>query len=85
MLKMLPAALLLTIAALAFDAAPAQAQVNINIGRPAPQVVVVREVRPVKKYKAPKYKKGTVLLVPAAGPVYYESRGHGRGKGKGRH
>ncbi|SHI39073.1 hypothetical protein SAMN02745146_0738 [Hymenobacter daecheongensis DSM 21074] len=84
MLKAFPAAVLLTVAALGLSAAPAHAQININIGRPAPQYVVVRETRPVKKYKAPKYKKGAVLLVPA-GPVYYEPRGHGHGRGRGRH
>jgi hypothetical protein len=79
----------LTVAALALGTTSAQAQVTINIGRPAPQYVVVREARPVKKYKAPKYKKGAVLLVPAR-RVYYAPHGHGRhghgrGRGKGRH
>ncbi|GAA3945590.1 hypothetical protein [Hymenobacter algoricola] len=84
MLKAFPAAALLTLAALALSATPARAQININIGPPAPRYVVVHEARPVKKYKAPKYKKGTVLLVPA-GPAYYYGRGHGHGRGKGRH
>jgi hypothetical protein len=81
MLKALPTAFFV-LAALAFlDATPVQAQININIGTPPPQYVVVREVGPAKKWKGPKHKKGTVLLVPA-GPVYYESRGHGRGRGR---
>ncbi|UPL48933.1 hypothetical protein [Hymenobacter sublimis] len=87
MMKSFLAAALLTLAALALSPTSAQAQVSINIGRPAPQYVVVHEARPVKKYKAPKYKKGTVLLVPA-GPAYYAPRGghgHGHGRGKGRH
>jgi hypothetical protein len=79
--KAFPAAALLTLGALAWSAAPARAQININIGTPAPQYVVVHEVHPVKKPKGPKYKKGTVLLVPA-GPVYYAPRGRGRGHGK---
>lgn len=69
-------------AALALQATPAKAQININIGQPAPQYVVVHEVRSVKKYKAPKQKKGTVLLVPAQ-PVYVVPRGHGHGHGHG--
>ena len=88
----LSAAALLTLAALALTATPARAQININIGPPAPQYVVVREVRPAKKWKAPKHHKGAVLLVPAGpgyyaprGPVYYAPRGYGRGKGHGRH
>ena len=82
------AAASLTVAAFAFSTAPAHAQVTINIGRPAPQYVVVHEVHTVKKYKAPKCKKGAVMLVPAR-PVYYVPRehghGHGHGHGKGRH
>jgi len=79
------AAPLLTVAALALGSAPAHAQqININIGQPAPQYVVVREARPVRVYKAPKHKKGTVVLVPA-GPAYYAPRGNGHGHGKGRH
>ena len=92
MLKSLLVAAGLTVAALALSSTSAHAQVTINIGRPAPQYVVVREARPVKKYKhkAPKHKyyrpAGPVMLVPA-GPAYYAPRGngHGRGHGKGRH
>ncbi|KUG05837.1 hypothetical protein ASU33_00150 [Solirubrum puertoriconensis] len=81
---------LLAGAALAFSAAPARAQVTINIGRPAPPpVVVVREVHPVK-YKHKKhrhhYRAQPVMLVPAQ-PVYYGPKGghRGRGHGHGRH
>lgn len=89
MIKFFTAALTL-ITALALDSTPAQAQININIGQPAPQYVVVHEVRTVKKYKAPKHKKGAVLLVPAQ-PAYMvprgygNGRGHGHGHGKGQH
>ncbi|RYU81000.1 hypothetical protein [Hymenobacter persicinus] len=83
MLKAITAAACLTVAALALSATPARAQININIGPPAPQYVVVREARPVKKWKGPKYRKGAVLLVPA-GPAYYYDRGHGHGHGRGR-
>lgn len=81
MIKFFTAAFVL-VAALALDTTPAQAQININIGQPAPpQYVVVREVRTVKKYKAPK-PKGAVLLVPAQ-PVYLVPQGYGHGKGRG--
>ncbi|GAB3239249.1 hypothetical protein GCM10027346_32340 [Hymenobacter seoulensis] len=75
----------LTVAALVLSATSAQAQVNINIGTPAPRYVVVEKAHPVKA-RHPKYKKGTVLLVPAR-PVYYapKGHGHGHGRGKGRH
>ncbi|WP_324674336.1 hypothetical protein [Hymenobacter sp. GOD-10R] len=87
------AAASLTLAALAFGSAPAHAQqISINIGQPAPppRVVVVHEVQPVRVYKAPKYKRRAVMLVPA-GPAYYAPRdygrghGHGHGHGHGRH
>ncbi|QJX46644.1 hypothetical protein HMJ29_06710 [Hymenobacter taeanensis] len=91
MMKGFLAAAGLTVAALALSPTSAHAQVTINIGRPAPQYVVVREARPVKKYKykAPKHyyrPAGPVLLVPA-GPAYYgpPGHGHGHGRGKGRH
>ncbi|MBX0291716.1 hypothetical protein K3G63_14795 [Hymenobacter sp. HSC-4F20] len=96
MLKALPFAALLAGAALLLDAAPAQAQVTINIGRPAPPppVVVVREARPAKHWKHRRhyYQPRPVMLVPAQ-PVYYAPRGyghgskhgHGRGHGHGRH
>ncbi|TGE09479.1 hypothetical protein [Hymenobacter fodinae] len=92
MLKSFLAAAGLTITAVVLSATAAQAQVTINIGRPAPQYVVVREARPVKvkKYKAPKYyyQPRPVMLVPA-GPAYYgppgHGHGHGRGRGHGRH
>lgn len=93
MLKSFLAAAGLTVAALALSPTSAHAQVTINIGRPAPQYVVVREAHPVKKYKykAPKHyyrPAGPVMLVPAR-PVYYapsgHGHGHGHGKGKGRH
>ncbi|AYA37851.1 hypothetical protein D3Y59_12840 [Hymenobacter oligotrophus] len=72
---------------MAFSAAPARAQVTINIGRPAP--VVVREVDPVKyKYKKHRYysRPRPVMLVPAQ-PVYYGPKGghRSRGHGHGRH
>ncbi|RSK43747.1 hypothetical protein [Hymenobacter rigui] len=81
----LPAALL-TAAALVF-AAPARAQVIINVGRPAPPppVVVVREYHQPRKWKAPKryyYQPRPVMLVPAQ-PVYYAPRGYGHGHGRG--
>ncbi|WP_375437666.1 hypothetical protein [uncultured Hymenobacter sp.] len=75
-------ALFVLVAALALDGTPAQAQINININRPAPQYVVVHEVHSEKKWKAPKQKKATVLLVPAQ-PVYVVRRGHGHGHGHG--
>lgn len=91
MLKSLLAAAGLTVAALALSPTSAHAQVTINIGRPAPQYVVVREAHPVKvkKNKAPKHyysQPRPVLLVPA-GPAYYgpPGHGHGHGRGKGRH
>jgi hypothetical protein len=91
MLKSLLAAAGLTVAALVLAPSSAHAQVTINIGRPAPQYVVVHEARPVKvkKYKAPKHyyrPAGPVMLVPA-GPAYYgpPGHGHGRGRGHGRH
>lgn len=88
MTRFLLVASFVTVAALGLSAAPASAQVTINIGRPAPQYVVVREARPVKKYKAPKhYYRSTrpVLLVPAAPGYYTPRRSHGHGHGKGRH
>jgi hypothetical protein len=80
---------LLAGAALAFSAAPARAQVTINIGRPAPPpVVVLREAHPVK-YKHKKrhyYQPQPVLLVPAKGGYYAPHGKHnGRGRGHGRH
>lgn len=95
MLKAFPFAAFLAGAALVLRAAPAQAQVTINIGRPAPPpVVVVREARPAKHWKPRRhyYQPRPVLLVPAQ-PGYYAPRGayygprhgHGRGHGHGRH
>ncbi|TGD77815.1 hypothetical protein [Hymenobacter wooponensis] len=85
MIKALLTAAGLTVAGLALGTTSAQAQININIGTPAPRYVVVEKAHPVKA-RHPKYKKGGVLLVPA-GPVYYapsgnNGRGHGRGKGR---
>ncbi|RSK31250.1 hypothetical protein EI290_14365 [Hymenobacter metallilatus] len=93
-MKRLSFAAFLVVAALLLQAAPARAQVIINVGRPAPPpVVVVRETRYPKKWKGHKhyYQPRPVLLVPAQ-PVYYAPRGyhgskhgHGHGHGKGRH
>ncbi|MBT9392958.1 hypothetical protein KLP40_07275 [Hymenobacter sp. NST-14] len=99
MLKALPFAAFLLFMALLLGAAPARAQVIINVGRPAPPpVVVVREAHYPKKYKGHKhryYRPQPVVVVPARrayyapAPVYYAPRGkghgHGGGHGHGRH
>lgn len=73
------------VGAVALLAAPAaQAQININIGQPAyqPRVVVVEHAPKYKPYKAKKLKKGQAVYLVPSGPVYYEERGKGHGKGK---
>ncbi|WP_303309814.1 hypothetical protein [Hymenobacter sp. BT730] len=96
MLKIFFLTAFLVVSLLALSATPANAQVTINIGRPAPPpVIVVREAHHPKKWKGPKrhyYQARPVMVVPAR-PVYYApsgayyggGRGHGKGHGKGRH
>ena len=93
MLKTLPFAVFLTLMALLLGAAPAEAQVIINVGRPAPPppVVIVREAHYPKKYKGHHrryYQPRPVVVVPARpvyyapAPVYYAPRGYGHGHGR---
>jgi hypothetical protein len=73
------------VGAITLVAAPsAQAQININIGRPAyaPRVVVVEHAPKYKPYKPKKLKKGQAVYLVPTGPAYYEVRGKGHGKGK---